>query len=176
MIERLPSDFTDMDAIASLDSTTTQTAQAVQSGPVNPTSGATTAQTQAQKLGLPPAGLVGAAVANTVNAALVSSQWGIDPNSVSGVYGGAGASGGLFSGASTLTLLQSLTSANAEQALALLGIQTPTPSSRQPAAATTRTAAATAAREASAATAALAESSGGADVGTTVDPLFGVRA
>ena len=117
---------------------------------------------------MPPVGLAAAAATNTVNAQLVSSQWGIDPAAVSGVYGGAAESGGLFAGDTLLTLLQTLSAANAEQALALLGIQTPSPSSGN--------VASSAKPAANAAAAASAQSSGGADVGTTVDPLWGVRA
>jgi hypothetical protein len=88
------------------------------------------------------------------------------------VYGGAAESGGLFSGDSMLTLLQSLTVANAEQALAVLGIQVPS-SSRADLVPAAKPSASAVAINAAAAT---AESSGGADVGTTVDPLWGVRA
>jgi hypothetical protein len=105
-----------------------------------------------------------------MNAQLVSSQWGVDPASVSGVYGGAAESGGLFSGDTLLALLRSLPAANAEQALTLLGI--PTPSFAQGGSST----AAKPATNANAVAAAAAPSSGGSDVGTTVDPLWGVRA
>jgi hypothetical protein len=72
-----------------------------------------------------------------------------------------------------LTLLQSLTVANAEQALAVLGIQVPSSSPREDLAPAAKSSAGAGASNAAAAT---AESSGGADVGTTVDPLWGVRA
>lgn len=118
-----------MSAIGSIDATTAQSAQAasaVQAGQSVTT--ASTAQSDLEKLGLPPANLAAATSVNTMNAALVSSQWGIDPNTVSGVYGGAAAdSGGLFAGANLLPLLQTLTRSNAEQALALIGVKTPSP-------------------------------------------------
>ncbi len=113
-----------MDAIASVSSSTTQAA-AVQAAQANAAAGTTQAQVAA--LGLPPADLAQAASINTVNAELVSSQWGIDPASVSGVYGDTGDSGGVFSSAMLLPLLTNLSHANAEQALALMGITTPTP-------------------------------------------------
>jgi hypothetical protein len=160
-----------MDPVASVNAGAAQGALAIEAGQANVTAGGT-AQAQAQKLGLPPVGLAAAAVVNTLNAQLASSQWGVDPASVSGVYGGAAESGGLFSGDSMLTLLQSLTVANAEQALAVLGIQVPS-SSREDLAPAAKPSASAAAINAAAAT---AESSGGADVGTTVDPLWGVRA
>lgn len=75
-----------------------------------------------------------------------------------------------------LALLQSLSAANAEQALELLGIQTPSPSSRQNVPTAAKPEASATAANAAAAAAAGAQSSGGADVGTTIDPLWGVRA
>ena len=162
-----------MDPVASVSASAAQGALAIEAGQANITAGGT-AQAQAQKLGLPPVGLAAAAVVNTLNAQLVSSQWGVDPASVSGVYGGAAESGGLFSGDSMLTLLQSLTVANAEQALAVLGIQVPSLSSREDVTPAAKASASAGAVDAAAA--ATAQSSGGADVGTTVDPLWGVRA
>jgi hypothetical protein len=162
-----------MDPVASVSASAAQGALAIEAGQANVTAGGT-AQAQAQKLGLPPVGLAAAAAVNTLNAQLVSSQWGVDPASVSGVYGGAAESGGLFSGDSMLTLLQSLTVANAEQALAVLGIQVPSLSSREDVTPAAKPSASAAAVDAAAA--ATAQSSGGADVGTTVDPLWGVRA
>jgi MFS family permease len=63
--------------------------------------------------GLPPANLALAASINTVNAELVSSQWGIDPSTIGGVYGSADQSGDLFSGVALLPLLTNLTHADA---------------------------------------------------------------
>ena len=160
-----------MDPVASVNAGAAQGALAIEAGQANVTTGGT-AQAQAQKLGLPPVGLAAAAVVNTLNAQLASSQWGVNPASVSGVYGGAAESGGLFSGDSMLTLLQSLSVANAEQALAVLGIQVPS-SSRADLVPAAKPSASAGAINAAAAT---GESSGGADVGTTVDPLWGVRA
>ena len=93
-----------------------------------------TQQAQSAVAGLPPVALARAASNNTVNAQLVSSQWGVDPATVSGVYGGAAESGGLFAGDSLLPLLTTLSHANAEQALALIGVQTPKPGGAEPAA------------------------------------------
>jgi hypothetical protein len=163
-----------MDPVAAVTSNSLVSAEAIEAAQANAIAGGATAQTQAQKLGMPPVGLAAAAVANTINAQLVSSQWGIDPGAVAGVYGGAAASGGLFSGDTLLALLQTLPAANAEQALALLGIETPSPSSSGGAATTAQPTAN--ANAASADAAAAAQSAGGADVGTTVDPLWGVRA
>ena len=119
-----------MAQVGSINAASSQASQAIQAGQANAESGNTTAtKADVSKLGLPPVGLAQAASSNTINAELVSSQWGIDPASVSGVYGGAAASGGLFSGDNLLPLLQSLSPATAEQALALIGIQTPTPGS-----------------------------------------------
>jgi len=113
-----------MDGIGSVNASGTGAAGAVQAAQANTAAG--TAQTQAS-LGLPPVNLAQAASANTVEAELVASQWGIDPATVGGVYGGAGAPGGLFSGVTLLPLHASLTHANAEQALALIGVKTPSP-------------------------------------------------
>jgi hypothetical protein len=162
-----------MDPVAAVTSNSLVSAEAIEAAQANATAGGAIAQTQAQKLGMPPVGLAAAAVANTINAQLVSSQWGIDPGAVSGVYAGAAASGGLFSGDTLLALLQTLPAANADQALPLLGIETPSPSSIGAAMAAKPTANANAA---SADAAAAAQSAGGADVSTTVDPLWGVRA
>lgn len=119
-----------MTQVSSIDAASTQASQAVGAGQANAEAGNTgAAQADLSKLGLPPAALAQAASANIVNAALVSSQWGIDPASVSGVYGGAAQSGGLFASDNLLPLLQSISRATAEQALALIGIQTPTPGS-----------------------------------------------
>ena len=127
-----------MSQVSPIGAASTQASTAAQASAANADAGNTTkAQTDVSKLGLPPSGLAAAASANTVNAELVSSQWGIDPASVSGVYGGAAAdSGGLFAGDNLLPLLQSLSPATAEQALALIGIETPKPGSGSAAAAT----------------------------------------
>src|ERR1035437_5886300 len=132
-----------MDAIASLNTSATQASQAVQAGQANTAAGTTT--TQLAAAGLPPANLAGAAAINTLNAELVSSQWGIDPASVSGVYGGGAESGGLFSGDTLLSLLATLTRANAEQALAPIGVHTPGPAGNGTAAASSTAASSTAA-------------------------------
>ena len=155
-----------MTAIASVETTTAPGTQAAQ---------ASTAQdTAAQKAaaGLPPARLAAAASANTVNAQLVSSQWGVDPATVAGVYGGAGESGGLFAGDSMLPLLTHLTHANAEQALTLLGVKTPTAGGTAGSYApeTSKTASANAQSQS-----ALAQAYGGTTA-ATVDPLWGKSA
>jgi hypothetical protein len=80
---------------------------------------------QVSQLGLPPARLALAASANAVNADLATATWGVDPAAVSSVYGGAAASGGLFTGVSLLPVLTGLQRSTAEQALALLGVQRP---------------------------------------------------
>jgi hypothetical protein len=80
---------------------------------------------QVSQLGLPPVRLALAASANTVNAELATASWGVDPAAVSGVYGGAAASGGLFDGVSLLPLLAGLQRSTAEQALSLIGVQKP---------------------------------------------------
>ncbi len=110
-----------MAAIGALN--TAQTATSAQSAQA---AAQAAAQAKVQQLGLPPVALSAAASANTLNASLATSQWGVDPASVAGVYGGAATqSGGLFSSDYLLPLLTNLTHANAEQALSLLGISTP---------------------------------------------------
>lgn len=64
---------------------------------------------------------------SSVNAELVASQWSIDPASVGGMYGGAAESAGIFEGGNLLPLLRSLSPATAKRALALIGVETPTP-------------------------------------------------
>ncbi len=113
-----------MSAIDGVDLSASAASQSVQAAQANSAVGVT--QAPAQKAALPPAGLVQAASANTVNAELVASQWGIDPASVVGASGYAGQPGGLFAGETLLPVLSHLTRANAEQALSLLGVQTPT--------------------------------------------------
>jgi hypothetical protein len=159
-----------MDAIASINSTATQAAQAVQAGQATPATGSTNTQTTPS--GLPPVNLAAAASANTMNAALVSSQWGLDPGTVAGVYGGSGENGGLFAGTSLLPLLTSISHANAEQALSLIGVQTPQPkaSSTAAAAAFSSSAAATSPSGQAALNDAAAASS---SAPTMVDPLWG---
>jgi hypothetical protein len=152
-----------MASIAAVNSSATQSSSAVQAAQANATTSSTQAQTASS--GLPPANLAAAASTNTLNALLVSSQWGIDPASVSGVYGGAAASdGGMFSGTSLLPLLTSLTRANAEQALSLIGIQTPTPGAG--------TATATAGTTVQSATA-LDQAAAGSSAPMVIDPLWG---
>ncbi len=163
----LPADCYDMDAIGSIDPSATQAAQAVQAGQSSMAAGTT--QTPS---GLPPANLAREASANTVNAELVSSQWGIDPASVAGVYGGAAANGGLFAGDSLLPLLTTLTHANAEQALSLIGIQTPRPGSGSAGGTAAASTVATNAFQDQAALA-QAQASSGSSVGVVVDPLWG---
>jgi hypothetical protein len=154
-----------MDAIGSIGTSGSQAVQAAQAN----TAAAT--KTPAADLGLPPTNLAQAATTNTINAALVSSQWGIDPSTVGGVYGGAGESGGLFSGDTLLPLLTNLTHANAEQALALIGIQTPTPgTAKSPAPATTASASSTSAAASQSASAQAASAPSGPAI---VDPLWG---
>ena len=159
-----------MDPVAAVNANPLLSAEGIEAAQANLTAGSAS-QPQAQKLGLPPAGLASAAATNTINAQLVSSQWGIDPAAVSGLYGGAAQSGGLFAGDTMLTLLQTLSSANAEQALTLLGIGSFSTSPDSGGSPAPKSAAANAA-----AAAAAVPSSGGSDVGTTVDPLWGVRA
>ncbi len=79
------------------------------------------ASVDSSQLGLPPASLASAASANRVNAELATSQWGVDPGAVGGVYGGP-AQASAFANASLIPLLQSLSPATAEQALTLIGI------------------------------------------------------
>jgi hypothetical protein len=154
-----------MDAIGSVGTTGSQAIAAAQANTAAPT------KPSVADLGLPPANLAAAATTNTINAALVSSQWGIDPSTVGGVYGGAGASGGLFSGDTLLPLLTNLTHANAEQALALMGISTPTPgTAKSPAPATT---AAGSSASAAANTLAQAQAAAGPTGPAIVDPLWG---
>jgi hypothetical protein len=135
---------------------------------------ATTGATQAQAAlaGLPPPSLARAASNNTVNAELVSSQWGVDPASVSGVYGGAAESGGLFAGDSLLPLLTTLSRANAEQALALIGVQTPKPGANEPAASESTTTDA-AAESSPQSQATLAQTASSSSAPMVVDPLWG---
>jgi hypothetical protein len=155
-----------MDAIGSIGTSGSQAVQAAQANT------AAAPKTPAADLGLLPTNLAQAASTNTINAALVSSQWGIDPSTVGGVYGGAGESGGLFSGYTLLPLLTNLTHANAEQALALIGIQTPTPgTAKSPASpATTASASSTSAAASQLASAQAASAPSGPAI---VDPLWG---
>ena len=96
-----------MSSISSIAPTTAQTSQSA---------AANTADSATAGLGLPPAGLSQASSVNTVNAALVSSQWGIDPGTVAGVYGGAAKTGSnLFSSLEMLPALTNMSRANAEQ-------------------------------------------------------------
>jgi hypothetical protein len=155
-----------MDGIGSVNASGTQAAGAVQAAQANTAAG--TPGTQQAVSGLPPTSLAQAASANTIMAELVSSQWGIDPASVGGVYGGAGESGGLFSGDTLLPLLTNLTHANAEQALALIGVKTPTPGSGTPASSTAAATGSTAAQSQAAAQAAASPSGP-----MVVDPLWG---
>ena len=157
-----------MDAIGSINSSTTQAA-AVQAAQANTAAG--TAQAQVAALGLPPANLAQAASTNTVNAELVSSQWGIDPASVSGVYGDTRRLRRESSpSAMLLPLLTNLSHANAEQALALIGITTPTPDGG-----TTATQAAAAATTTTPTTQS-AEATPVQSGPTQVDPLWGQTA
>ena len=80
-----------MNAIDGVDPSASAAAQSVQAGQANVAVGS--AQSQAQKAGLPPTDLAQAASVNTINAELVASQWGIDPATVSGVFGGASQTG-----------------------------------------------------------------------------------
>jgi hypothetical protein len=167
-----------MTAIGAIDPTTAQSAQAasaVQSGQTGST--VSTAQTDVQKLGLPPANLAAAAATNTMNAALVSSQWGIDPGAVGGVYGGAAADGGgLFAGDNLLPLLQTLTHANAEQALSLIGVQTPKPGTSGSGATTSAAAATSPAAQATAAAQYAVNATPTNSGPATIDPLWGTSA
>ncbi len=155
-----------MSQIASLDVSGGQAAQASASGAE--AGGTSAAQDAVAGLGLPPASLAAAASANTVNAQLATSQWGVDPNSVAGVYGGAAQSAGNFAGANLLPLLQSLSPATAEQALTLLGVATP-----RPGAAATTNAAAAAQAAAAANSGTLFGQESGASGPMVVDPLWG---
>jgi hypothetical protein len=164
-----------MSQVSAINNATTAPA-AVQAGQANAEAG-NTAQAQADvaKLGLPPVGLSRAASTNTVNAQLVSSQWGIDPASVSGVYGGAAAATStLFAGDNLLPLLQSLSPATAERALTLIGIKTPTPGSV--ASTTPAEAAATKAQAATAASQAFLDQASAGSAPTVIDPLWGKSA
>jgi hypothetical protein len=127
---------------------------------------------QAQKSGLPPVGLARASSINTVNAQLVSSQWGVDPATVSGVYGGAAESSGLFSGDNLLPLLTTISHAHAEQALSLLGIQTPRPGTAAAATGSTSSAVASKAYAAAQTQSALVEAASGSGP-AIIDPLWG---
>jgi hypothetical protein len=152
-----------MDAIGSVGTSGSQAVQAAQAN--------TAAAKTPADLGLPPANLAQAATTNTINAALVASQWGIDPSTVGGVYGGAGESGGLFSGDTLLPLLTNLTHANAEQALALMGISTPTPgTAKSPAPATAAAGSSTSAAATQLEQAQAASAPSGPAI---VDPLWG---
>ncbi len=112
-----------MSSISAVNPTTAQPSPSVSSN-------ATSADTAVAGLGLPPVGLAQAASVNTVNAALVSSQWGLDPASVAGVYGGAAQPGSnWFSNVELLPALAHLSRGTAEQSLALFGIATPKPGS-----------------------------------------------
>jgi hypothetical protein len=153
-----------MDAMGSVGTSGSQAVQAVQAN-------TTAARTPVTDLGLPPANLAQAATTNTINAALVSSQWGIDPSTVGGVYGGAGESGGLFAGDTLLPLLTNLTHANAEQALALMGISTPTPGTAN--SPTPASAAAGSSTSAAASQLAQAQAASGPSGPAIVDPLWG---
>jgi len=162
-----------MSTVESVNATASPTAQALAGSQSNTASG--TSQTQAEKLGLPRVGLAAGASANTVNAQLVSSQWGVDPATVSGVYGGTAESGGLFAGDNLLPLLTNLSHAHAEQALALIGIQVPKPGgSAGSASGGTSSSAATRAYSTQSQTA-LNQAAGGSGP-ATVDPLWGRQA
>jgi hypothetical protein len=155
-----------MDPIGSANSSASQTVQAIQASQAN---AANAAKTKAVIDGLPPVLLASAASSNTVNAALVSSQWGLDPGTVGGVYGGAGANGGMFAGNSLLPLLTTISHANAEQALALMRIKTPTPG-----AATAATPSASSADATSTKGRAVLDQAGASASGPVmVDPLWG---
>jgi hypothetical protein len=156
-----------MASIASVNTAANQSAQAVQAAQANAATG--TNQSQTAPSGLPPVNLAAAASTNTLNAQLVSSQWGIDPAAVSGVYGGAASGGGLFSGTSLLPLLTSLTRANAEQALSLIGVKAPTSG----AAATSRAAAANDTATTGQSKTALDQAATGSSAPMVVDPLWG---
>ena len=176
----ISADCSGMAQVNSVGAATTQASAAVQAGQANAEAGNTTAGSpDVSKLGLPPTNLARAASVNTVNAALVSSQWGIDPASVSGVYGGAAQSGGLFSGDNLLPLLQSLSPATAEKALALIGIQTPTPTSGSAAAAANAaygSVPTTTAQAISPTGQAMLDQAAGSSAPMVVDPLWGKSA
>jgi hypothetical protein len=125
-------------------------------------SGAAADPTAIGQPALPPAWLASAASANTVNAELATSAWGVDPSAVSGVYGGSTASGSeLFAGASLLPALAGLNHSTAEQALSLLGVKAPSAETL-----------ATASASGAAAAAAAVEASGSSGA-MVVDPLWG---
>lgn len=153
--------------MTTIGSATSSASQAVQAAQAN--TAAATTRTQAAPSGLPPVNLARAASTNTVNAALVSSQWGIDPTAVAGVFGGAAESGGLFSGDTLLPLLTNLSHANAEQALTLIGVQTPKPGNGT---ATQSTASSTTA-PAKPSQSALAQAASSSSAPMVVDPLWG---
>ena len=149
----------------------TSAAEALQAGQAGSAAGAS--QTQTAPSGLPPASLARAASVNTVNAELATSQWGIDPASVGGVYGGTAASGGLFSGDSLLPLLTTLTHANAAQALALIGVKTPTPGSGAASATPAAVNSAYTAAATGNSPSALAQAAASSSAPMVVDPLWG---
>lgn len=161
--------------MTAIDPVATSAAQAFQAGQAATATGVS--DTQKTASGLPPVNLARAASANTVNAELAASQWGIDPATVSGVYGGAAASdsGGLFSGDTLLPLLTTLTHANAEQALSLIGVKTPTPGGGSGAAtaATVTTLGANTAAAATNSQSALAQAAYSSSSPVVVDPLWG---
>ncbi len=167
-----------MSQISAISAAATTASAAVQASSANADAGNTTqAQPDVTQLGLPPANLAQAASANTLNALLVTNQWGVDPASVAGVYGGAAAdSSSLFGGNTTLLpILESLSPARAEQALALLGVQAPTASNTSSAASPTAGSTATTTQAASRAFLDQAATTGGSGP-TNVDPLWGTRA
>jgi len=169
-----------MTTIGSVDTSATQAAQAALASTATTT---TANQSQAAIAGLPPVSLAAAASLNTLNAELATSQWGVDPASVGGVYGGSAATGGMFAGIDLLPVLTNLTHADAEQALSLLGVSTPTPSatatgstgatsstgSTGSTGATTLSASAAGAQSQSA----LAQAAYGSGTPMVVDPLWG---
>jgi len=161
--------------MTAIDPVATSAAQAFQAAQAATATGA--GDTQKTPSGLPPANLARAASANTINAELAVSQWGLDPASVGGVYGGPAASdsGGLFSGDTLLPLLTTLTHANAEQALSLIGVKTPTVGGGS-GAATAAGATTLGANTAAAATnsqSALAQAAYSSSAPVVVDPLWG---
>jgi hypothetical protein len=159
-----------MNGIDGVDPSASAASQSVQTAQTNAPVGGT--QAQAQRAGLPPAGLAQAASANTVNAELVASQWGVDPASVAGAAGYTGQPGGLFAGETLLPVLSHLTRANAEQALSLLGVETPTHGGSGGASAA-HAPNSTAQSISTAGQAALSEAAYGATGPQIVDPLWG---
>ena len=117
-------DCPDMSAIDPISASPSQASAAAQA---NAAAATTSAADAKAKLGLPPVQLAAAASTNTINAELATSQWGVDPASVGGVYGGGNQDGGMFAGTSLLSTLSSLSPATAEQSLSLLGISMPAP-------------------------------------------------